>query len=109
MDDIVKRLRSWADMFRGGHAQKLTREAADEIERLRQSVIEMRQLLDEFWKTCTEEHNSVEMFVLHRASGHAIARAYDAVPEAATVDDIMIVHRSDRPSFTVSPEEARRG
>ena len=35
MDDIVDRLRSWADMFKGGHAQKLTRDAADEIERLR--------------------------------------------------------------------------
>ena len=34
-DDIVERLRSWADMFQGGHAQKLTREAAAEIERLR--------------------------------------------------------------------------
>ena len=54
-----------------------------EMQRLHQSVIEMRQLLDEFWKTCTEEHNSVEMFVLHRATGHAIARAYDAVPEEA--------------------------
>lgn len=58
-------------------------DAAAEIERLRQSVIEMRQLLDDFWKTCTEEHSSVEMFVLHRAAGHAIARAYDAVPEEA--------------------------
>lgn len=38
MDDIVDRLRSWADMFRGGYAQKLTREAADEIEYLRQIV-----------------------------------------------------------------------
>lgn len=57
-----------------------------EIERLRQSVIEMRQLLDDFWKTCTEEHSSVEMFVLHRAAGHAIARAYDAVPEEAASD-----------------------
>lgn len=54
-----------------------------EMERLRESVIEMRQLLDKFWKTCTEEHNSVDMFVLHRATGHAIARAYDAVPEEA--------------------------
>lgn len=34
-DDIVERLRAWADMFQGGHAQKLTRDAADEIERLR--------------------------------------------------------------------------
>ena len=44
-DDIVDRLRSSADMFRGGHAQKLTREAADEIERLREALDEYKHRL----------------------------------------------------------------
>lgn len=35
MDDIAERLRSWADMFRGGYAQKLTREAADQPNKVR--------------------------------------------------------------------------
>ena len=47
-DDIVKRLRSWADMFKGGYAQKLTREAADEIERLRRLIHEWSDA-NNFW------------------------------------------------------------
>ena len=34
-EDIVTRLRTWADLFKGGHARQITLDAADEIQRLR--------------------------------------------------------------------------
>lgn len=37
-EDIVDELRGWAEMFRGGYAQKLARTAADEIVELRKII-----------------------------------------------------------------------
>jgi hypothetical protein len=41
-EDIVTRLRTWAGMFKGGHARQITLEAADEIQRLRKEVAMLR-------------------------------------------------------------------
>jgi hypothetical protein len=62
--DIVERLRAWADMFKGGYAQKLTREAADEIEALRKALHEAR-MQTSLWRALCEEvqaelHDTVE-------------------------------------------------
>lgn len=46
MTDLITRLRTFADMLNGGHAQRLTREAADEIERLRQLNVELANQLN---------------------------------------------------------------
>jgi hypothetical protein len=55
--DIVERLRAWADMFKGGYAQKLTREAAAEIERLRALCNDLHHdatCADSFCRLCGE-------------------------------------------------------
>jgi hypothetical protein len=43
-DDIVTRLRTWAGMFKGGHARQIALEAADEIERLRRELAMIRMV-----------------------------------------------------------------
>jgi hypothetical protein len=43
-DDIVTRLRTWAGMFKGGHARQITLEAADEIQRLRRELALLRMV-----------------------------------------------------------------
>lgn len=87
-DDIVNRLRSRSESWEIN--DKLAtdcidaswdREAADEIERLRaefdsaeKARLALLRLLTEFYETCTEEQQNVEMLCLHRAAGHLIAK-----------------------------------